>query len=162
MANHNLLIRRDDGSLQKATSQEVLKAARSVLEHRVRRGAPLQSPAKVGEYLTACVGHLDYEVFGAILLDTRQRVIECLELFRGTLDGATVHPREVVKIALLKGAASLVIWHNHPSGVQDQSTADELITFRLRDALSTVDVRLLDHLVLAGPTILSFASKGLL
>jgi DNA repair protein RadC len=96
------------------------------------------------------------------LLDARQRVIECLELFRGTLDGASVHPREVVKIALLKGAASLVIWHNHPSGVQDQSTADELITSRLRDALSTVDVRLLDHLVLAGPSILSFATKGLL
>jgi DNA repair protein RadC len=116
MGNHNLLIRRDDGSLQRATSQEVLRAARAVLEHRVRRGAPLQSPAKVGEYLTARVGHLDYEVFGAILLDARQRVIECLELFRGTLDGASVHPREVVKIALLKGAASLVIWHNHPLG----------------------------------------------
>jgi len=68
----------------------------------VRRGAPLQSPAKVGEYLSARVGHLDYEVFGLILLDTRRRVIECLELFRGTIDGASVHPREVVKIALLK------------------------------------------------------------
>jgi DNA repair protein RadC len=77
-----------------------------VLAHRVRRGASLQSPQKTGEYLTARLGHLDYEVFGLTLLDKRHRVIECVNLFRGTIDGASVHPREVVKLALQKSAAA--------------------------------------------------------
>jgi len=97
-----------------------------------------------------------------ILVDRRQRVIECIELFRGTLDGASVHPREVVNLALLKGAASCIAWHNHPSGVQDQSQADEIITVRLKEALSTVDIRLQDHLILAGPNFLSFSERGLM
>jgi DNA repair protein RadC len=105
---------------------------------------------------------LDYEIFGLILVDQRHRVIECIDLFRGTLDGASVHPREVVKIALLKGAAACLAYHNHPSGVQDQSQADEIITQRLRAALALVDVRLLDHVIVTGTGILSFAERGLL
>jgi DNA repair protein RadC len=162
MAHHNLFVHRPDGSVVPASSQEILAAARVVLEHRVRRGAPLQSPRKVGEYLSARVGHLDYEVFGLLLLDARHRVIECVEMFRGTIDGASVHPREVVKHALLQGAAACLAWHNHPSGVQDQSQADEILTSKLREALALVDCRLLDHLVVAGSNVLSFAERGLL
>jgi len=160
MSNHNLFIHGADGAARQASNEEILAAARQVLGHRVRRGALLQSPEKVGEYLTMRVGHLAYECFGLILVDGRHRVIDCVELFRGTIDGASVYPREVVKLALDKGAAAAVAYHNHPSGVKDQSHADELITKRLALALGTVDVRLLDHLILAGTEILSFAESG--
>lgn len=162
MSSHNLLIRRADGTVEAASSQEVLTAARAVLAHRVRRGVLLQSPQKVGEYLSMRLGHLDYECFGLILVDGRHRVIDCVELFRGTIDSASVYPREVVKLVLERQAAGAVAYHNHPSGVEDQSQADELITKRLASALATVEVRLLDHLVLAGPHVLSFSQKGLL
>ncbi len=101
-------------------------------------------------------------MWSSTLLDGRHRVIDCVELFRGTIDGASVYPREVVKLALDKGAAAAVAYHNHPSGVKDQSHADELITKRLAQSLAAVDVRLLDHLILAGTEILSFAQEGLL
>jgi DNA repair protein RadC len=116
-----------------------------VLAHRVRCGASVQSPKKAGEHLTVRLGHLDYEVFGLILLDKRHRVIECVDLFRGTIDGASVHPREIVKIALQKSAAACIVYHNHPSGVQEPSQADELITARVKEALALIDVRLIDH-----------------
>jgi len=162
MSNHNLFIQGSDGAVQPATSEQILVAARAVLAHRVRRGALLQSPQKVGEYLTMRVGHLDYECFGLILVDQRHRVIDCVELFRGTIDGASVYPREIVKLVLDKQAAAAVAYHNHPSGVKDQSHADELITKKLAQALAAVEVRLLDHLILAGSDVLSFAQEGLL
>jgi DNA repair protein RadC len=107
------------------------------------------------------LGHLDHEVFGIILADQRHRVIEYVELFRGTIDGASVYPREVVKLALEMGAAACVLIHNHPSGVKDQSHADELITKRVAAALALIEVRVLDRIV-AGAEILSFAEQGLL
>ena len=162
MSNHKLFTVGADGALVPASSETILIAARQVLAHRVRRGASLQSPQKAGEYLTMRLGHLDYEVFGLILLDKRHRVIECVDLFRGTIDGASVHPREIVKIALQKSAAACIVYHNHPSGVADQSQADELITARVKEALALIDVRLVDHLVLAGSSVLSFAQRGLL
>jgi len=162
MSNHNLFIRRADGTVEPASSQEILTAARAVLAHRVRRGALLQSPQKVGEYLTMRLGHLDYECFGLVLVDGRHRVIDCVELFRGTIDGASVYPREVVKLVLDRQAAAAIAYHNHPSGVRDQSQADELITKKLAQSLAAVDVSLLDHLILAGSNVLSFAQQGLL
>jgi DNA repair protein RadC len=162
MTHHNLFYHGTDGTVERATSAQILAAAREVLAHRVRRGALLQSPKQVGEYLSTRLGDLDYEIFGLILVDQRHRVIECIDLFRGTLSGASVHPREVVKLALLKGAAACLAYHNHPSGVQDQSQADELITERLRAALALVDVRLIDHVIVTGTGILSFAERGLL
>lgn len=105
MSNHNLFTPSADGAAVPASSKAIVIAARQVLAHLVRRGASLQSPQKTGEYLMARLGHLDYEVFGLILLDKRHTVIECIDLFRGTIDGA-VHPREVVKLALLKSAAA--------------------------------------------------------
>ena len=128
MSNHNLFIHGADGASTPATTEQILAAARQVLAHRVRRGASLSSPQKVREYLTMRLGYLDHEVFGLILVDKRHRVIEYVELFRGTIDGASVYPCEIVKLAIEKGAAACVLLHNHPSGVKDQSHADELIT----------------------------------
>jgi DNA repair protein RadC len=96
------------------------------------------------------------------LLDKRHRLIEYVELFRGTIDGASVHPREVVKLALAKNAAALLLAHPHPSGVAEPNQADELITQRLKDALSLVDIRVLDHLVVAGGDVISMAERGLI
>jgi DNA repair protein RadC len=148
MSNHNLFTLGADGAVVPASSETILIAARQVLAHRVRRGASLQSPQKTGEYLTARLGHLDYD--------------ECVDLFRGTIDGASVHPREVVKLALQKSAAACIVYHNHQSGVQEPRQADELITARVKEALALIDVRLIDHLILAGANVLSFAQQGLL
>jgi len=162
MSNHNLFIHGADGASTPATTEQILAAARQALAHRVRRGASLSSPQKVREYLTMRLGHLDYEVFAVLLVDQRHRVIEYVELFRGTIDGASVFPREIVKLALEKGAAACVLLHNHPSGVKDQSHADELITKRIAAALALIDVRVLDHCIVAGTEVLSFAEQGLL
>lgn len=110
MSNHNLFIHGADGACEPASSQQILAAARHVLAHRVRRGASLDSPQKVREYLTVRLGHLDHEIFGVILADQRHRVIEYVELFRGTIDGASVHPREVVKLALCGSAHGLELF----------------------------------------------------
>jgi len=162
MSNHNLFVRGADGAVEPASSQEILAAARQVLAHRVRRGAALTSPHKVREYLSMRLGFLDYEIFAVILLDRRHRVIEYVELFRGTIDGASVHPREIVKLALEKGASACLLIHNHPSGVADQSQADELITTRLVQGLALIDVRVLDHWIIGAGDVLSFAEKGLM
>ncbi len=162
MSNHNLFIHHADGASEPATTEQILAAARQALAHRVRRGASLSSPQKVREYLTMRLGYLDHEVFGLILVDKRHRVIEYVELFRGTIDGASVYPREIVKLALEKGAAACVLLHNHPSGVKDQSQADEAITKRIAAALALIEVRVLDHCIVAGAEILSFAEQGLL
>ena len=162
MSNYNLFIHDADGAFEPATTEQILTAARQALAHRVRRGASLSSPQKVREYLTMRLGHLDHEMFGLILVDNRHRVIEYVELFRGTIDGASVYPREIVKLALEKGAAACVFIHNHPSGVKDQSQADELITKRVAAALALIEVRVLDHCIVAGAEILSFAEQGLL
>jgi DNA repair protein RadC len=162
MSNHNLFIHGANGASEPATTEQILAAGRQILAHRVRRGASLSSPQKVREYLTMRLGHLDHEVFGVLLADQRHRVIEYVELFRGTIDGASVYPREIVKLAIEKGAAACVLLHNHPSGVKDQSHADELITKRIVSALALIDVRVLDHLIFAGDSVLSFAESGLL
>ncbi len=101
-------------------------------------------------------------MWSSTLLDTRHRLIDYVELFRGTIDKATVHPREVVKLALARNAAALVLAHPHPSGAADPSQADELITRRLKEALALIDVRLLDHIIVAGGDAISFADRGLL
>ena len=161
MSNYNLFIHGANGASEPATTEQILAAARQILAHRVRRGASLSSPQKVREYLTMRLGHLDHEVFAVLLVDQRHRVIEYVELFRGTIDGAGVYPREIVKLAIEKGAAACVLLHNHPSGVKDQSHADELITKRVAAALALIDVRVLDH-IFAGDSVLSFAEMGLI
>lgn len=122
----------------------------------------LCSPGDTSRFLTAQLRDRPFEVFCCLYLDTRHRLIAFEELFRGTIDGANVHPREVVKQALTHNAANLIFAHNHPSGVAEPSRADELITLRLREALALVDIRVLDHLIVAGPRVVSLAEKGLI
>jgi DNA repair protein RadC len=158
----SLLVRDAQGQYRSASCEEVLTAARQVLGHRVRRGTTLSSPDIVRDYLRSKLGALEHEVFASLLLDSQNRLIEYAELFRGTLSQTSVYPREVVKIALVRNAAAMIFAHNHPSGVAEPSRADELLTQTLKSALSLVEVRILDHFIIAGDQILSFAERGLL
>jgi DNA repair protein RadC len=149
-------------SYREASDEEILASARSLLARRVRRGVCFQSPRVVKEYLLHTYSPLDYEVFVMIALDNRHRLIEIVPLFRGTIDGAQVYPREVVKEVLRLQAAAVCFCHGHCSGSPEPSHADELITQRLVNALALVDVRVLDHFVIAGDSVVSFADRGLL
>ena len=157
-----LLVRGERDELRPATASEIIGAARRAMTRRVRRGTAMDSPRAVREFLTIKLGALEHELFAVLLLDTRHRLIEYVELFRGTIDAASVHPREVVKLALARNAAALVLAHPHPSGAAEPSHADELITRRLREALALVDIRVLDHVIVAGGEAISFAERGLL
>jgi DNA repair protein RadC len=157
-----LWIRGDFDELRPATATEVIAASRRLMTRRVRRGAPLDSPSAVRDFLMTKLGALEHEVFAVLLLDTRHRLIEYVELFRGTIDGASVHPREVVKLALARNAAAIILAHPHPSGIAEPSVADELITQRLKEALGLVDIRVLDHLIIAGGEAVSLCERGLL
>ena len=150
------------GVTRPATADEILDAARALLARRVRKGASIANPRATREFLRLRLADHGHEVFAILFLDNRHRVIEFVPLFRGTIDGASVHPREVVKEALARNAAAVILAHNHPSGVAEPSQADELITHRLRDALALVDIRILDHFVVTGDSIVSFAERGLL
>jgi DNA repair protein RadC len=157
-----LWIRGEFNELRPATATEVIAASRRLMTRRVRRGAPLDSPSAVRDFLTTKLGALEHEVFAVLLLDTRHRLIEYVELFRGTIDGASVHPREVVKLALARNAAAIILAHPHPSGIPEPSAADELITQRLKESLGLVDIRVLDHLIIAGGEAVSLCERGLL
>ncbi|AOU96714.1 hypothetical protein BI364_00600 [Acidihalobacter yilgarnensis] len=141
--------------------QAVLEMGRRYLWEELARGDAIASPEAAGRYLAARLRDRPSEVFACVFLDGRHRVIAYEELFHGTIDGASVHPREVVRRALHHNAAALILAHNHPSGVAEPSAADEAITQRLRDALGLIDVRILDHLVV-GESVVSLAQRGLL
>ncbi len=126
------------------------------------RGPALTSPDATRAFLIAALGTSPYEVFCVLFLDNRHRLIAMTELFRGTIDGASVHPREVVREALSHNAAAAVLAHNHPSGIAEPSQADELITVRIKEALGLIDVRVLDHLIVGGSACVSFAERGLI
>ncbi len=142
--------------------QATLEMSRRFLEQNIRRGDALQSVADTRRYLVAKLRHYPHEVFACLFLDNRHRVINFEELFHGTIDGASVHPRQVVRRAIHHNAAALILAHNHPSGVAEPSRADEQITLRLKDALSLIDVRVLDHFVVGDGPAVSFAERGLL
>jgi DNA repair protein RadC len=127
-----------------------------------RVSPPLTSPSAVEQFLVLALAPRDAEVFCAMFLDNRHRLIQFDEMFRGTIDGSSVYPREVVRRTLELNAAALVLVHNHPSGVAEPSQADELITRRLTEALALIDVRVLDHLIVAGNTVTSFVRRGLI
>jgi DNA repair protein RadC len=148
--------------LASVPDSEIIEAALKILAKRLSRGSVLASPRAARDYLALRFGQLEHEVFAALYLTKRHQVIACEELFRGTLDGASVHPRIVVKEALRHNAASLIITHNHPSGQVEPSQADELITARLKAALELIDVRLIDHIITANGVSLSMAEHGLL
>lgn len=136
--------------------------ARRYFEESLEPGKTITSPADTSAFLQARLRHLGHEVFCCIYLDNRHRVLRFQELFRGTIDGTSVYPREVVKEALAINAAAIILAHNHPSGVAEPSQADERITRRLKSALELVDIRLLDHLIVGDATTTSLASRGLL
>jgi len=150
------------GNAKYAQLQAVLEMAKRHQRETLARQDTLTSPAHTHAYLQARLSGYPNEVFACLFLDNRHRVIEYEELFRGTIDGASVHPREVVRRALHHNAAALILAHNHPSGVAEPSAADRNITHRLRDALALVDVRVLDHVVVAAGTFVSMAEQGLL
>jgi len=144
-----------------ATGDAILEAARAVVDKRMQRGDSFGDPRASSAFFQAKLAGLEREVFAAVMLDTRHRMIEYVELFEGTIDGAEVHPREVVKRALRCNAAALIVAHNHPSGSTDPSAADRAVTARLKQALALVEVRLLDHIVVGGAKATSMAALGM-
>jgi len=136
--------------------------ARRYFETSVAPGEAIRSPADTESFLQARIRHLGHEVFCCMYLDNRHRVLRFDEMFRGTIDGTGVYPREVVKEALFVNAAAVILAHNHPSGVAEPSQADERITRRIKLALELVDIRLLDHLIIGDGPSTSMANRGLL
>jgi DNA repair protein RadC len=157
---HTLYIR-DGETFSEAQPQDIIDRAATLIAQRFRTGAPvLDSPDRTRQYLRHQIGALPYEVFGLLLLDNRHRLIRSEILFRGTIDGAAVHPREVVRVVFDANAAAVIMYHNHPSGIAEPSQADELLTRRLREALQLIDVRVLDHLIIGDTAEYSFAETG--
>ncbi len=155
MNTENSVISNDDS---------IIESALKILESRISYSSaspPLASPQASKDYVKLQLATFEHEVFACLFMDNRHRVITFEELFRGTIDGASVYPREVVKACLRHNAAAVIFAHNHPSGVAEPSVADERITKRLKDALALIDVRVLDHLIV-GEEVISFAERGLL
>ncbi|MES1988326.1 MAG: DNA repair protein RadC, partial [Pseudomonadota bacterium] len=140
----------------------IFEMSRRALNEQMQVKDILNSPKQVRDYLCLKLGNLTREVFFVLFLDAQNRVVTTEEMFSGTLTQTSVYPREVVKRALHHNAASVIFAHNHPSGIAQQSQADELITKQLKEALALVDVRVLDHFIVAGNTTLSFVERGLL
>ena len=157
----SLMIRDEQGRYLPATAEQILDAARKVIDQKVQRGAAFTSSELVKEYLIAKLGGFEHEVFAALFLDAKHRLIQYVEMFRGSIDSASVYPREVVKEALRLNAAAVIFAHNHPSGNPEPSQADKVLTQRLKEALALVDVRSLDHIIVAGQRTVSFAERGL-
>jgi DNA repair protein RadC len=150
------------GHARLATLRAVRELAQRYFEETLPVGEAIRSPADTETFMLARLRDRPHEVFCCLYLDNRHRVILFEELFRGTIDGTSVYPREVVKQALAVNAAAIILAHNHPSGVAEPSQADERITRRVKAALELVDIRLLDHLVIGDGTSISLASRGLI
>lgn len=140
----------------------VLAAAEDILRRKLERQGAITSPHDSAEFLRMRLGHLLHEEFHAVWLDTRHRILAVDRLFNGSIDGASIHPREVVRSALRHNAAAVIFAHNHPSGNSEPSAADRAITVRLREALSLIEVRLLDHIVVGAQKTTSMAERGLI
>jgi len=148
--------------LSEIEKESLVSTALRIMEQKHRRDFSLTCPKSTIEYLQLELGDNDAEVFGCIFLNNRNQVIATEELFQGTIDGASVYPREVVKRVLWYGSAAVVFFHNHPSGVTEPSQADIRITKRLCDALQLIDVRVLDHFIVSASSSMSFAERGLI
>jgi DNA repair protein RadC len=149
-------------ALNDAEKTSLVDLAMRILASRHRRGCAIRSPADTEAYLRLRMAELPAERFGCLYLDNRHRVLELRDLFHGTIDGTSVYPRVVVQQALEVNAAAVILFHNHPSGVAEPSQADERITRRLRAALELIDVRVLDHYIVASGASVSMASRGLI
>lgn len=150
------------GPAKYAQLQAIMEMARRHLGETLQRGDTLSDPLTTRRYLTAQLREREHEVFACLLLDNRHRVLQFSELFRGTINGASVYPREVVKHALKHNAAAVIFAHNHPSGVAEPSQADRHLTQRLKTALEIVEIRVLDHIIIGDGESVSFAERGLI
>jgi DNA repair protein RadC len=156
-----LAVRSEPAPLYSATEQTTIDAALAIIAKRLRStGVALTEPQAASDYCRLRLGALEHEVFAVLFLDSRHRVICFEEIFRGTIDGSEVHPREVVKRALELNAAALIMTHNHPSGSLEFSAADRAVTARLKQALALVEVRVLDHILVAAGGTQSLARHG--
>jgi DNA repair protein RadC len=155
-----LYVRSQSRRYEPAKPEQVLDAAQLIVDARMQRGMSFSDPNAACDFFRDKLCGHEREVFAAAMLDTRHRLIEYVELFFGTVDGAEVHPREVAKLALRLNAATVIVAHNHPSGEIEASAADRAVTARLKQALALVDVRLLDHVIVGGRQSLSLAAKG--
>lgn len=144
------------------SDEQIIQRALDLLAKHLHRGDVLSSPATVRDYLRLHLGRREHEVFVVILLDSQNRVLDVLDLFRGTLTQTSVYPREVVKVALAANAGGVIFAHNHPSGLSEPSRADELLTHILKQALALVDIKVLDHIVVGAGSSISFAERGLI
>jgi DNA repair protein RadC len=146
-----------------ASDDQIIETARAIAERNyVGTKVSLTTPRATHDFLIMQFATMEHELFAVVFLDTRHRVITVEIMFRGTIDGASVYPREVMKAALKHNAAALIFAHNHPSGVAEPSQADEIITTRLVQALAFVDIRVLDHVIVAGTRTTSFLERGLM
>ena len=150
------------GPAKAAELKAMVELTRRALHEEVAAGDALCSPDAVRDYLRLSLSALPHEAFMVLFLDSQHRLLAADELFRGTLAQTSVYPREVVKAALARNAAAVIFAHNHPSGVAEPSRADELLTSALKQALALVDIRTLDHFIVAGHRVISFAERGLL
>ena len=156
-----LFIRDGDSGYRPAEEGDILSAATATINARFGIGTPIESPAAAHDFIRLRLAPYPHEVFAVLWLTSRHTVIAFEELFRGTLTGASVHPREVVKSALKHNAGACILSHNHPSGIVEPSGADKAVTQKIQDALNLVDVRTLDHLIV-GEQVYSFSDRGLL
>lgn len=161
-SQHDLTSIRGIGLAKVAILLAARECGRRDLREQLRPGVTIGSPADSREFLLATLRDRPHEVFCCLFMDNRHRVLAFDELFRGTIDAAAVYPREIVKQALARNAAAVILAHNHPSGVAEPSQSDQLITRRIRDALELVDIRLLDHFVIGDNCCVSLASRGML
>jgi DNA repair protein RadC len=150
------------GAAKRAQFLAAIELARRSLGERMKKRSALTSPGAVRDYLRLALAAKPHEVFVCLWLDAQHRVIDCVEAFRGTLTQTSVYPREIVKAALAANAAAVIFAHNHPSGAAQPSQADELLTRNLKEALALVEVKVLDHFIVAGNQAISFAERGLL
>lgn len=158
----DLYVRDSQGSYRfsrEVSSDEIVHMAAKILSRRFCKGASLSSPGDVKQYLQNKLSDREHEVFACLFLDNRNRVISFNEMFHGTINGASVHPREIIKCGLACNAAGLIVAHNHPSGVAEPSNSDRALTKRLCEAVRLVDIKLLDHFVI-GEEVVSFAERG--
>jgi DNA repair protein RadC len=158
----SIIAERGMGAARAGVIRSLPEIARRYYQEALPVGEVIRSPADTETFLQAKMRHLGHELFCCLYLDNRHRVLRFDEMFRGTIDGTSVYPREVVKEALKINAAAVILAHNHPSGVAEPSQADERITRRLKSALELVDIRLLDHLIIGDGRATSLAARGLI
>jgi DNA repair protein RadC len=165
MTNARLIAGEEPGTYRvpdAVTEADLVHLAKKIARRRLAKGRPLNKPEEVRKALQTLLINYEHEVFGILMLDNQHRILRFIELFRGTIDSASVYPREVVKESLSINAAAVILVHNHPSGDLEPSQADKQITQRLCHALGTVDIRVLDHVIVGVGGYCSMAEKGLI